>query len=290
MTKKDKRKVNLSTNQPVTWCPGCTNYLLKQAVQKALEELISDGRNNLEKNDFVSVAGIGCAPKIYDYLDISGINSLHGRVLPTCLGIKIGNPNLKVIGFSGDGGTYNEGMGHLIHCCRNNADFSLIVPDNQIFALTTGQATSTTEKGFKESTRPEGVKEKPVNPIVLALESGATFVCRLNVFDIEGSKKIIKKAIMHNGFSFIEALQPCIQFHDSGDYIKENAYKIEPLEFEAAVNKAKEWNYNKEGKIPFGIFYEGERKKKKKKRDVLKDLMNKNSGLYARNRKRKYLD
>ncbi|MFW6026983.1 MAG: thiamine pyrophosphate-dependent enzyme [Candidatus Woesearchaeota archaeon] len=288
MNKKNE-KTDLSTNQPVTWCPGCTNFLLKQAVQKAMEELIEDGRNNIEKEDFVSVVGIGCAPKIYDYLDISGINSLHGRVLPTCLGVKMGNPNLKVIGFAGDGGTYNEGIGHLIHAGRNNSDFNMIVHDNQIFALTTGQATSTTEKGFKEKTRPEGVREKPINPLVLALESGATFVARLNIFDIEKTKKILKKSIMHKGFSFIEALQPCIQFHNSSDYIRDNSYYIETGDFNEALEKAKEWKYDKKGKIPVGIFYNKEKKTFEEKRDLLKEKMDKNTGFYSRNRKRKAL-
>src|SRR6056297_801058 len=96
-----------TTNQEITWCPGCINFLIKQAIQKTISELVSEG---IKKKNFVSVVGIGCADKIYDYLDISGINGLHGRTLPTALGVKMGNPNLNVLGFSGDGGAYNEGI------------------------------------------------------------------------------------------------------------------------------------------------------------------------------------
>jgi len=286
----NNKSVDLSTKNEITWCPGCPNFLLKQAVQKAIEEIVEDGMNELDRKDFVSVVGIGCAPKIYDYLDIPGINGLHGRVLPTCLGVTTGNPNLKVIGFAGDGGTYNEGMGHLIHACRDNADMNMVVHDNQIFALTVGQATSTTEKGVKEKSTPEGVKEKPINPLVIALEAGATFVARLNIFDSESTKKIMKKAITHKGFSFIEALQPCLVFNDHSDDIKKNAYEIKkPKNLKEAIKKAKEWNYGYNKKIPFGIFYQNEIETFEEKRDLLKKFTDKGSGFYSRNRKRKVL-
>jgi len=254
-----KDSTNLQTKNENTWCPGCVNFLIKSSVENALKELIE--QNKINKKEFVSVADIGCGAKIFEYLDISGINSLHGRVLPTCLGIKVANPNLKVLGFGGDGGTYNEGIAHLIHSCRYNSDFNMFVFNNQIFALTVGQATASTEPGFKEKTHPEGVKEPILNPIIMALEAGASFVARINSFDIKHSKEIIKKAIQHKGFSFIEFLQPCIKFHDFSDIIKKNSYAIDSTKIktrEDAIALAKQWNYDI-GKIPVGIFIEEER-------------------------------
>ncbi len=279
--------MKIGTNNEITWCPGCTNFFLKKSVVGALKELIEEKK--VKKEQLVSVADIGCGAKMYDYLNISGINSLHGRVLPTCLGIKIGNPNLKVMGFGGDGGTYNEGIGHLIHACRYNSDFNMFVHDNRIFALTVGQATATTEKGFKEKVHPFGVREKTINPIALVLDSGASFVARINVFDIEENKKIIKKALMHKGFSFIEVLQPCIKFHNDSDFIKKNSYNIKPMKFKKAGEKAGEWDYSKKGKIPIGIFYQKQEKTFEEKRKVLKELIEKNKGFSDIKSKRKIL-
>jgi len=270
-----------TTKQPITWCVGCVNFLVKNSVQKAVSGLVEEG---MKKENFVSVVGIGCADKIYDYLDISGINGLHGRTLAIAMGVEMSNPNLKVLGFSGDGGAYNEGMGHLIHACRYNMDINFIVHNNRVFALTTGQATSTTEKNFREKTNPAGVLEMPINPIALALEAGASFVARLNPFDIKRNVEILKQAIKHKGFSFIEILQPCIQFHDFSEVIKKNCYSINPMKIEGALKKAREWDYNKDGKIPVGIFYQEEKETFEEKREILKGMLKDKKGFYNNNK------
>ena len=131
----------LSTPMIPTWCPGCWNFQILTAVKNVIGEEIKKGK---KKDDFAIVAGIGCHAKIFDYINLNGINTLHGRVLPTCLGMKVGNPNLNVIGFSGDGDAYAEGMEHLVHAARYNSDFKFIVSNNQVFALTIGQSTPTT--------------------------------------------------------------------------------------------------------------------------------------------------
>ena len=261
---------NLSTKEPITWCPGCTNFLAKKSYEDALKELIDE---NWKKEEFVLVADIGCSSKMFDYLDVSGFNTLHGRVLPTAFGIKIGNPNLKVIGVAGDGGTYNEGLDHLIHNCRYNSDMTFIVHNNQLFALTVGQATAVTELGYKEKTHPFGVKEIPINPLVLALESGASFVARVSALDIQHMKEVLKEAIKHKGFSFVEILQPCIAFHDIREDLRKNAYKITSMSKEEAIKEAKNWSYNHKGKIPFGIFYKEERATFEESYEVLKKKM-----------------
>ncbi len=242
----------LDTKVSPTWCPRCPNYSIKVAVTKALSSLIGKGK---KKEDFVIVTDIGCNSKMYDYLNLSGFYGLHGRAIPAAIGIKLANPNLNVICFGGDGGTFNEGISHFIHACRYNPDITIIVHNNQIFSLTTGQATATTEEGFVEKTHPSGVKDEPFNPVAVALECGASFVARTSVLDIEQTANIIEKAISHKGFSFVEILQPCIIYHDFSDFIKSSTYNIEPTNKEAALAEARKWNYKKEGKIPLGIFY-----------------------------------
>jgi 2-oxoglutarate ferredoxin oxidoreductase subunit beta len=274
--------IEQTTKQEITWCPGCVNFLVKQAVQQAISELIKEG---MKKQDFVSVVGIGCADKIFDYLDISGINGLHGRALPLALGVKIGNPNLRVLGFSGDGGSYNEGIGHLIHASRYNSDMTFIVNNNRVFALTTGQATAVTEEKFKEKTNPQGVLDIPINPIALVLQSGASFVARLNPFDIQENIRILKQAVKHKGFSFIEFLQPCITFNNFSELLKKNSYKINPMEFKQALEKANEWDYNSNGKIPIGIFYKKEKKTFEEKREILNKLLTEKKGFYQKTNK-----
>ena len=150
---------NLDTGSIPTWCPGCPNFMIMAGVKK----FIASSRK--KKEDFAIVSGIGCHAKIFDYINVSGLNTLHGRTLPACFGIKMGNPNLTVIGFSGDGDAYAEGISHLIAAARYNVNVNYVVHNNQVFALTVGQPTPVTESGFKDKTNPAGVKTHPLNPI-----------------------------------------------------------------------------------------------------------------------------
>jgi 2-oxoglutarate ferredoxin oxidoreductase subunit beta len=245
--------INLNTGITPTWCPGCPNFQILEGVKKAI---IDSGK---KKDDFAIVAGIGCHAKIYDYLNLNGINTLHGRVLPTCLGIKIGNPNLTVLGFSGDGDCYAEGMEHLIHAARYNSDIKYFVHNNQVFSLTVGQPTPTTEMGFVDKTNPQGVKLHPLNPIKLMLAAGCGFVARVYA-DVKSVEWIFNEALKHKGFCFIEILQPCLIFHPDKNY-KDKIYSLEQSghdksSFEQAWKKANEFDYDKAEKIPMGIFYQ----------------------------------
>ncbi|MEN7981942.1 MAG: thiamine pyrophosphate-dependent enzyme [Nanoarchaeota archaeon] len=249
---------NISTTTKNTWCPGCFNFQIFAGVKRFLEEEIDSGK---DKDDFAIVTGIGCHAKMFDYLNINGINSLHGRVLPTCLGLKVGNPNLNVIGFSGDGDAYAEGIAHTVHAARYNSDFTYVIHNNQVFALTLGEPTPTTELGFKDKTTPFGVNINPLNPLKLMLASGATFVARVFA-DINQVKEVLKEAQKHKGFSFVEIIQPCIVFHNDKGY-REKIYRLEDddhdkTSFEEAWRKADEFNYNTVTKIPVGIFYQKE--------------------------------
>ena len=247
----------ISTNAPITWCPGCFNFHILAGVKNAITKEI--GNKTKKKDDFAIVSGIGCHAKIFDYIDLNGINTLHGRVLPTCLGLKVGNPKLSVIGFSGDGDAYAEGMEHLIHTARYNPDIKYFVHNNQVFALTVGQPTPTTELGFKDKTTPAGTKIMPLNPIKLMLASGCGFVARVFA-DVKQIEWILDEAFKHKGFAFIEVLQPCLIFHPDLGF-KEKIYNLQEkghdkTNFIEAMKKAEEFDYNKAEKIPMGIFYQ----------------------------------
>lgn len=255
---------DLSTKEINTWCPGCPNFGILQAAKEALSELANEG--NLKITDTVISAGIGCHAKIYDYLNLKGFYGLHGRTLPIALGIKLGNPNLTVIGFGGDGDTFAEGMEHFIHNCRYNADIAMLVHNNQVFSLTTGQFTPTTEKGFKDGSSPLGLAERPINPLVLAMEAGATFVARGYALQVPHLKELMKKAITHKGFAFVDILQPCIVYHKySLPYLNKNVYRMEETRdtgnFDDGLAKAREWDYSyeKDTKVPIGVFYKTQR-------------------------------
>ncbi len=249
-------KERLSTKNEITWCPGCPNFMILESVKRVFAKLIKEG---LKQNNIAIVTGIGCHAKIFDYINVSGFYGLHGRVLPTALGIKLGNPNLSVIGFAGDGDTYAEGMAHFIHAGRYNADITLVVHDNQAFALTTGQPTPTTQQGYKSKVEPQGQHNVPINPIKLALVSGTTFVARTYALNLEHSTKILEAAIKHKGFSFVEVIQPCLQFNKDMNEIGKLTYVIKDNkgDMRRALELADEWDYNsKNGKIPIGIFFQ----------------------------------
>ena len=242
-----------TTNIP-TWCPGCVNFMILASVKKVIESLIKRGFAKQEQ--FAMATGIGCHAKIFDYLNISGIYGLHGRVLPTALGIKLGNPNLKVLGFGGDGDTYAEGMAHFVHACRYNADMTMIVHDNRAFSLTTGQATPTSEVGYKTKAEPQGAVSLPMNPIKLALAAGGSFIARVNGKDIAHMLEILEKAIKHKGFAFVEILQDCLIFNKEVNNFDEFMYKVKDNKDRKVAEKlASEWDYNSKGKIPVGVLF-----------------------------------
>ncbi len=246
---------NLNTKNPVTWCPGCPNFMILASVKKVIEKLIKEGFAKQE--EFAMATGIGCHAKIFDYLNISGIYGLHGRVLPTALGIKLGNPGLTVLGFGGDGDTYAEGIAHFVHNCRYNADMTMIVHDNRAFSLTTGQATPTSEQGYKTKTEPQGAVNMPLNPVKLALAAGCGFIARVNGKDIAHMSEIFEKAIKHKGFSFVEVLQDCLIFNKEVNNYDEFMYKVKDNKDSKVAEKlVGEWDYNSRGRIPVGVLFE----------------------------------
>ncbi|MFH1425657.1 MAG: thiamine pyrophosphate-dependent enzyme [archaeon] len=248
-------KAKFKTESQITWCPGCPNFCILDTAKTVLAKLCKEGH---KQEDFSMATGIGCHAKIFDYLNISGIYGLHGRVIPTALGMKLGNPNLTVLGFAGDGDTFAEGIAHFVHACRYNADMTLIVHNNQSFSLTTGQSTPTSQQGFKNKAKPLGEFDKPLNPIKLALAAGGTFVARCNAKDMAHAAEILEKAIKHKGFAYVDIIQNCLIFNKEMNDLDKLMYKVpDNKDKKKAFQLADEWEYNTaKGKIPVGVIYQ----------------------------------
>ena len=258
-----------------TWCPGCPNNMILDSFKQTIANFIDSKK--YKKEDFAITTDIGCHGKIFDYLTLSGFYSLHGRAIPTGIGIKLGNPNLKVITFAGDGAVYSEGIEHLIHAFKYNADTTLILHDNQSFSLTTGQPTPTSQQGFISKSEPLGVFDKPLNPLKLALASNATFIARTNARDMKHMIEVFTKAINHKGFSFIEVIQDCIIFNLEQNNKDKRMYKIKDnIKKTIAEKLANEFDYNsREGRIPMGVIYQSQESSLEEKWPQLRNLMKK---------------
>jgi len=234
------------------WCPGCGNFGILEALNRALIEM------EIEPHQVLLVSGIGQAGKLPHYTRGNVFNSLHGRPVPPAIGAKIANSELIVIAISGDGDAYGEGGNHFLHAARRNHDITYLVHDNQVYGLTKGQASPTSDVGFITKTTPYGAAN-PVNPIALAIVSGASFVGRGFAGDIDHLSNLIKKGITHRGFALIDILQPCISFNHKNTFqwYRERVYNLEdekynPSDKKAALEKALIWGEE----IPIGIIYE----------------------------------
>ena len=235
------------------WCPGCGDFGIQVALKQALVNL------QIEPYNVAIVSGIGCSGKIAHWVNVYGLHSLHGRLLPVATGVKFANPKLTVIGDGGDGDGYGIGMGHFIHTMRRNIDMTYMVHNNMVYGLTKGQAAPTSMKGYKSPSTPFGVIEEPVNPIALALTSGASFVARGSAHDAPHLTKILEAAIKHKGFSLVDIFQPCVTFNkiQTYAYYVQRCYKLESdanfdkSNWKMAMDKAMETE-----KLPIGIFYQ----------------------------------
>jgi len=234
------------------WCPGCGNFGILEALNRALIDM------EIEPHQVLLVSGIGQAGKLPHYTRGNVFNSLHGRPVPPAIGAKIANSELIVIAVSGDGDAYGEGGNHFLHAARRNHDITYLVHDNQVYGLTKGQASPTSDVGFITKTTPYGAAS-PVNPIALAIVSGASFVARGFAGDIDHLSNVIKKGITHRGFALIDILQPCVSFNhrNTFQWYRERVYKLEdekydPSDKKAALGKALIWGE----RIPIGIIYD----------------------------------
>lgn len=237
----------------ISWCPGCGNFPILNALKSALE-----GRE-LKPRDVVMVSGIGQAAKLPHYMIANVFNGLHGRSLPVATGIKAANPGLTVIAVSGDGCMYGEGGNHFLHAIRRNPDITMIVNNNMVYGLTKGQASPTSPLGLKTPIQIEGVTEIPFNPVAIAIAAGASFVARSFAGDADRTRKLIDMAIGHKGFALVDIFQPCVSFNKVNTYqwFKDNTYAIEDSH-DAGDPMAAMALALREDRLPLGLFYRRE--------------------------------
>jgi 2-oxoglutarate ferredoxin oxidoreductase subunit beta len=244
---------DLATYAENTWCPGCGDFGILSAFKRAVRALEEKG---IDRKKVVISAGIGCHGKIFDYLKLSGFYSIHGRSVATVQGMKMANPDLKPVSFVGDGDALGEGIAHMIFAAKRNADITVIMHDNAVYGLTTGQFTPVSEKGFRGPSTPRGSVEEPLNPLALMLESGATFVARGYPVKLKHLVEVMAQAIEHEGFSFVDVLQPCVSFNNTYQKYNKSVEIMDhtPESYEEAMSVAKRTD-----KLPLGIIF---RKKK----------------------------
>ncbi|MFQ6012403.1 MAG: thiamine pyrophosphate-dependent enzyme [Thermoplasmata archaeon] len=239
-----------------TWCPGCGDFGVLNATLKAVQA------TQLDSKDLVVVSGIGCSSNFPHFLRSYGFHGIHGRVMPVATGIRLANPDLTVIATGGDGDGYGIGLGHFIHAMRRNFDLTYIVMNNEIYGLTTGQASPTSEKGMVTKSTPWGSIEWPVNPIALALSAGASYISRGFSGDPKHMASLIEGGLKHEGFALVDVFSPCVTYNkvNTYPYFRERVYKLEeaghdPSDLFAAYERAHEWG----DRIPIGLFYEDDK-------------------------------
>jgi len=199
---------DLASDQDVKWCPGCGDYSILKQVQTVLPDF------GVPKENIVFISGIGCASRFTYYMDTYGMHSIHGRAGAIASGVKTANPNLSVWVVSGDGDSLSIGGNHFIHLLRKNFDINYLMFNNQIYGLTKGQYSPTSEKGKVTKSSPFGSVEEPLNPAELALGAKASFVARSLDRDPKHMQMVLKKAHQHKGSSFVEIYQNCVVFNE----------------------------------------------------------------------------
>ncbi len=234
----------------IAWCPGCGDFAILKILKEALAQL------EIAPTNLVLVSGIGQAAKICHYLYCNFFNGLHGRALPPATAIKAANRALTVIAESGDGDMYGEGGNHFIHTIRRNPDITNIVHNNMVYGLTKGQASPTSQLGFRTPVQVNGVCLEPFNPLAVAIALDASFVARAFAGDAEQTVEIFKKAITHKGYALVDVFQPCVSYNKINTYqwFKANTYYLDdshdPNNRTKAFEKACQTD-----KLPLGVFY-----------------------------------
>lgn len=235
-----------------TWCPGCSNYAIFEALKKALARL------DIKPHQAIVVTDVGCSGNMADFINCYGFHALHGRAIPPAVGIKLANHKLPVIVIIGDGGCYGEGLTHFINLMRGNHDITVLVHDNFLYSLTTGQYSPTTPKGTITKSTPLGAIEEALNPLALAIANHASFASRGYAYEVSHLTNLIAEAIRHNGFGLVDILQPCLTFNRNQDlnwYQKRisklrNPFKNKSMSFKASLNL---------NKLAIGIFWQESR-------------------------------
>lgn len=256
-------------NFNTAWCPGCGNFAIVNSLKEALVKI---GKS---PHEVLLVSGIGQAAKLPHYLNCNVFNGLHGRPIPVATGAKIANKNLLVIVVSGDGDIYGEGGNHFLHAIRRNIDIKVFVHNNQVYGLTKGQASPTSDQGFVTKAQPHGVILEPFNPLILAIAFDASFVARSSAVDKEHLSLMMQEAIKHRGFALVDILQPCVTFNKKNTWMwyKQRIYDINkdsgynPEDRAQAFLRAQEW----QDKIPVGVIYKKDKLTFEDRVSVIKD-------------------
>ena len=239
-----------------TWCPGCGNFGILNAIKMALAE------QDIAPHEILIVTGIGCGSKLPHYMKVNGFHTLHGRPVAVATGARLANHGLRVMVVHGDGDGYGEGLSHFLNAARRNMNIVDLVQDNRVYGLTRGQYSPTSERGKRTLTTPEGSIDGPVQPLAMAISAGATFVSRGYSAELKHLAWIIGEALEHPGYALVDVLQPCVTWNRAYafDYYNERVYKLEDepgydaTDRTAAWEKAYEWG----DRIPIGMFYRGE--------------------------------
>jgi 2-oxoglutarate/2-oxoacid ferredoxin oxidoreductase subunit beta len=195
------------SDEKPTWCPGCGDFGVLNGLYNAMRT------KGYQPKDIVVVSGIGCSSRLPFFVSSYGFHGVHGRAMPIATGIKVGNPELKVLAMGGDGDAFAIGGGHFIHAARRNLDICYVIMDNNIYGLTKGQTSPTSNVGFVTKTTPKGTPDRPINPLLLAVAGGATFVARAFSGRPKELAELIVQGIDHNGFAVIDTYSPCPTFN-----------------------------------------------------------------------------
>ncbi len=257
---------DFDTSQFPSWCPGCGDFGIWTALKNAF---VAQG---LAPHQVVVVFGIGCSGNMASFLNCYGFHGLHGRAIPVATAIKLANHKLPVVVVAGDGDGYGIGLGHALHAMRRNVDLTYVVHNNQVYGLTKGQTSPTTEKGSATKSTPFGAIETPVDPIALAIDMGATYVARGFSGNVKQLTGLIVAGMQHKGFSLIDAMQPCVTYnhHNTFHWFYQRIYELDK-EGHNVTDKAKAWaramewptqlkvDDNRIDRIPTGLFYQESR-------------------------------
>jgi 2-oxoglutarate ferredoxin oxidoreductase subunit beta len=258
---------NTFSTYETAWCPGCGNFSILNCLQTALEEL------NLDYKEVLMVAGIGQAAKTPQYLGTNAFCGLHGRALPAAVASKIANEKLTVIVDTGDGDSYGEGGNHFIHNIRRNVNITHFVHDNQIYALTKGQASPTSSEGFVTGVQVDGNINTPLNPMLMAIAAGAGFVARAFSGHKEHLISVMKQAIQYNGYAIVDILQPCVSFNkvNTFAYYNQRVYELDDRykAFDKAIALQKAMEFG--DRIPIGVIYKEPKLSYHQKNAILKN-------------------
>ncbi|MEM3671298.1 MAG: thiamine pyrophosphate-dependent enzyme [Thermoprotei archaeon] len=236
------------------WCPGCGDFGVLAALKSALLSL------EIPPSKVVISSGIGCSSNLPGYIKAYGHHGLHGRPVPVAIGIKMANPSLTVITTAGDGDEYGIGFNHVVHAARRNNEVKLIVMNNEIYGLTTGQLSPTSKLAQKTKTSPDGSMIYPINPLTTLLGAGATFIARGFSGDPKHLSMLYREAIKHRGFALVDTLSPCVTWHDIYDEVRAKMYKLDDTGHDPSDPVAAYRKMTEPDKIPLGIFYRNEEK------------------------------